>query len=110
MDEELAAEIARFGAVTQDPVWRPPLWDPYDKLLEGKIADLTNILWRAFRVLDHGGSVPAPLRPIKHSFTFDLHFQGAFGGLRGFRPVSSAEGFIQRCLQKAMQWISPKFL
>jgi leucyl aminopeptidase len=43
MDEELAAEIARFGAVTQDPVWRPPLWDPYDKLLEGKIADLTNI-------------------------------------------------------------------
>src|SRR6202040_2514738 len=28
---------------------------------------------------------------IKHSFTFDLHFQGAFGGLRAFRPVSSAE-------------------
>ena len=39
MDEELAAEIARFGAVTQDPVWRLPLWDPY----KGKIADLTNI-------------------------------------------------------------------
>ena len=25
------------------PVWRLPLRDPYDKLLEGKIADLTNI-------------------------------------------------------------------
>jgi hypothetical protein len=28
---------------------------------------------------------------IKHSFTFDLHFQGALGRLRADRPVSSAE-------------------
>src|ERR1700724_200031 len=28
---------------------------------------------------------------IKHSFTFDLHFQGAFGRLRAFRLFSSAE-------------------
>src|ERR1700730_12093993 len=28
---------------------------------------------------------------IKHSFTFDLHFQGAFGRLRAFRLLSSAE-------------------
>jgi hypothetical protein len=26
---------------------------------------------------------------IKHSFTFDLHFQGALGRLRWVRPVSS---------------------
>jgi leucyl aminopeptidase len=56
MDEELAAEIARFGAVTQDPVWRLPLWDPYDKLLEGKIADLTNISGGPF-----AGSITAAL-------------------------------------------------
>jgi leucyl aminopeptidase len=44
MDEVLAAEIARFGAVTQDPVWRLPLWDSY----KGKIADLTNISGEPF--------------------------------------------------------------
>ena len=62
MDEELAADIARFGAVTQDPVWRLPLRDPYDKLLEGKIADLTNISGGPFAG-SITGSVPAPLRP-----------------------------------------------
>ena len=56
MDEELAADIARFGAVTQDPVWRLPLRDPYDKLLEGKIADLTNISGGPF-----AGSITAAL-------------------------------------------------
>jgi leucyl aminopeptidase len=43
MDEELAADIKRLGASTQDPVWRLPLWEPYDKFLESKIADLNNI-------------------------------------------------------------------
>ena len=103
------------GAGRRDrPVWRghpgSGLAAAFVGPLQGQDRRSHQYLWRAFRVLDHGGSVPAPLRPIKHSFTFDLHFQGAFGGLRGFRPVSSAEGFIQRCLQKAMQWISPKFL
>ncbi len=42
-DEELAAEIARFGTASQDPVWRLPLWDPYDKMLESKVADVSNV-------------------------------------------------------------------
>ncbi len=42
-DEELAADIARFGAASQDPVWRMPLWDPYDQMLESKVADVINV-------------------------------------------------------------------
>jgi leucyl aminopeptidase len=33
MDETLAADIERIGIAAQDPVWRLPLWEPYDKLL-----------------------------------------------------------------------------
>ena len=56
MDEELASDIARFGVATLDPVWRLPLWDPYDKLLESKIADLNNVSGGSF-----AGSITAAL-------------------------------------------------
>ncbi|MEJ0093050.1 MAG: leucyl aminopeptidase family protein [Methylocella sp.] len=43
MDDDLAADIARFSAASQDPVWRMPLWDAYDKMLDSKIADVNNV-------------------------------------------------------------------
>ena len=42
-DEALATDIARFGAATHDPVWRMPLWDAYDKMLDSNVADLNNV-------------------------------------------------------------------
>jgi leucyl aminopeptidase len=56
MDEDLAADIAKFGAAAQDPVWRMPLWDPYDKLLDSKIAGVNNISGGPF-----AGSITAAL-------------------------------------------------
>jgi leucyl aminopeptidase len=56
MDEELAGAIARHGAAANDPVWRMPLWEPYDKLLDGKIANLSNISGGPF-----AGSITAAL-------------------------------------------------
>jgi leucyl aminopeptidase len=41
-DEDLAAAIARHGGLTNDPVWRLPLWRPYASMLDAKIADLNN--------------------------------------------------------------------
>ncbi len=41
-DEDVAAAVTRHGAAAHDPVWRMPLWRPYDALLDGKTADLTN--------------------------------------------------------------------
>jgi leucyl aminopeptidase len=56
MDETLAAEIASHAAGAFDPVWRMPLWEPYDKLLEGKTADLSNVSSGPF-----AGSITAAL-------------------------------------------------
>lgn len=41
-DESLAAEIAKGAAVSGDPAWRMPLWDPYISMLKSPIADLVN--------------------------------------------------------------------
>ncbi len=43
-------------ASAHDPVWRMPLWDPYDKLLDGKIGNLSNISGGSF-----AGSITAAL-------------------------------------------------
>jgi len=56
MDEALAAQIASHAAAAFDPVWRLPLWEPYDKLLDGKTADLSNIAAGPF-----AGSITAAL-------------------------------------------------
>jgi leucyl aminopeptidase len=41
-DEAFAAEIADAAGDAEDPVWRMPLWDPYDDMLKSDIADLAN--------------------------------------------------------------------
>ncbi len=55
-DEALAEALMRFGRSANDPVWRLPLWPPYDALLEGKSSDLNNISGGP-----HAGSITAAL-------------------------------------------------
>ena len=42
-DDELATAIGAHGQAVRDPVWRLPLWSPYDALLDGKISDVNNV-------------------------------------------------------------------
>jgi len=42
-DDALAAELMRAGAGENDPMWRMPLWRPYDAMLDSKVADLNNV-------------------------------------------------------------------
>ncbi|BAT57804.1 peptidase B [Variibacter gotjawalensis] len=42
-DDKLAADVARHAEGESDPVWRLPLWRPYDAMLDSKIADLNNV-------------------------------------------------------------------
>ncbi len=42
-DEKLAADVARCAISQRDPLWRMPLWAPYDSMLESKVADLNNV-------------------------------------------------------------------
>ncbi|TMJ19363.1 MAG: leucyl aminopeptidase family protein [Alphaproteobacteria bacterium] len=42
-DEALAAELLACGHEASDPLWRMPLWKPYDEMLASDIADLGNM-------------------------------------------------------------------
>ena len=42
-NDALAAELSASGAAENDPVWRMPLWRPYDAMLDSKVADLNNV-------------------------------------------------------------------
>ena len=41
-DDELAGSIAGHSARVRDPLWRMPLWRPYDAMIEGSVADISN--------------------------------------------------------------------
>jgi leucyl aminopeptidase len=42
-DDALAAELARCAAAENDPLWRMPLWRPYEPMLDSKVADTNNV-------------------------------------------------------------------
>ena len=42
-DEGLAADLASHAASENDPLWRLPLWRPYDTMLDSKVADVNNV-------------------------------------------------------------------
>jgi leucyl aminopeptidase len=41
-DDALAASIAGHSVGVRDPLWRLPLWRPYDAMIEGSVADISN--------------------------------------------------------------------
>jgi leucyl aminopeptidase len=55
-DDELAATLAACATSENDPLWRMPLWRPYDQLLDSKVADINNVASGGF-----GGSITAAL-------------------------------------------------
>ena len=55
-DDVFAENLLRHAAAEHDPLWRLPLWNPYDDLLSSKIADVNHISGGAF-----AGSVTAAL-------------------------------------------------
>jgi leucyl aminopeptidase len=55
-DDALAAALARSAEGESDPLWRLPLWRPYDQMLDSKVADLNNVSAGGF-----AGSITAAL-------------------------------------------------
>jgi leucyl aminopeptidase len=47
-DDALAADVARHGCAENDPLWRLPLWRPYDQMLDSKVADMNNVAASGF--------------------------------------------------------------
>ncbi len=42
-DDALAGELMQCAAAENDPLWRLPLWRPYEAMLESKVADINNV-------------------------------------------------------------------
>jgi leucyl aminopeptidase len=42
-DDDLAQTLSRIGSTQNDPVWRLPLWTPYESMLNSKVADINNV-------------------------------------------------------------------
>jgi leucyl aminopeptidase len=42
-DDALAADMAKVGTAENDPVWRMPLWKPYEAMLDSKVSDTNNV-------------------------------------------------------------------
>jgi len=40
--DQLAEELAKHSQLAGDPLWRMPLWQPYAKMIESKLADINN--------------------------------------------------------------------
>jgi len=55
-DDALAGDLARCATQENDPLWRMPLWQPYEAMLDSSIADLNNVGTGGF-----AGSVTAAL-------------------------------------------------
>ncbi|RUT28202.1 leucyl aminopeptidase family protein [Arsenicitalea aurantiaca] len=55
-DDGLAEAIMAAGAVSDDPVWRLPLWAPYAQMLSSRIADINHVSSGGF-----AGSITAAL-------------------------------------------------
>ncbi len=55
-DEQLASDLAASAREQEDPLWRMPLWKPYDAKLSSKVADMNNVTTDGF-----AGSVTAAL-------------------------------------------------
>jgi leucyl aminopeptidase len=42
-DDAVASELMNCAASENDPLWRLPLWRPYEAMLESKVADINNV-------------------------------------------------------------------
>jgi leucyl aminopeptidase len=70
-DEDVARALEAASAAVYDPIWRMPLWKPYDSWLSSKVADLNHISSNGF-----AGSIVAALflcRFVSKAKTF-VHF------------------------------------
>jgi leucyl aminopeptidase len=99
-DDALAAEISAASAAVEDPLWRMPLWKPYDAKLASKVADVNNVTTDGF-----AGSITAALflkRFVEKTSSW-VHFD-IFAWNPSERPATPVGGEAQgiRALERAI--------
>lgn len=90
-DDNLAHSLATCAEEIHDPLWRLPLWQPYQSMLGSKVADVNHISTGGF-----GGSITAALflsRFVDHAKSW-AHFD-IYGWVPSERPWAPAGGEAQ---------------
>jgi leucyl aminopeptidase len=90
-DETLAQDVALCAVQENDPMWRMPLWPPYDSWLDSKVATITNAPSGGF-----AGSITCALflqRFVEHAKSW-LHFD-IFGWTPSAKPARPEGGECQ---------------
>ena len=73
-DDQIARELMQAASEVADPVWRMPLWHPYRKMMDSRVADINNVGNSAF-----AGSVTAALylhefvKPFRNWIHVDMY-------------------------------------
>ncbi|MET1413664.1 leucyl aminopeptidase family protein [Roseibium sp. HPY-6] len=92
-DDELAEDMAVMAEACSDPLWRLPLWQPYMKYLDSKVADINHINTSG---TGFAGSITAALflsRFVENSESW-IHFD-IYGWTPSDRPGKPAGGEAQ---------------
>ncbi len=103
-NDETADEIVKTGLAVSDPVWRMPLWKPYDAMLASKVADTNNVSAGPF-----AGSITAAL--FLQKFTGKARAWGHFD-LYGWTPPGKTgrpEGAEVQTLRTVYRFLEDKF-
>ncbi len=90
-DETLAADLTRCAVKENDPLWRMPLWPPYDQWLDSKTATVTNAPSGGF-----AGSITCALflqRFVEHAGSW-LHVD-IYGWMPSAKPARPEGGECQ---------------
>ena len=90
-DEKLAADIDKASVENFDPLWRMPLWAPYQKTLSSQVADVNHISSGGF-----AGSITAALfllRFVEEAKSW-VHLD-IFGWVASAKPWASIGGEAQ---------------
>jgi leucyl aminopeptidase len=90
-DETLARDVARCASEENDPLWRLPLWPPYDSWLDSKVANINNAPSGGF-----AGSITCALflqRFVEHAKSW-LHFD-IYGWTPSAKPARPEGGECQ---------------
>ena len=90
-DDALAQSLEASSSEIHDPLWRLPLWQPYQSMLGSKVADVNHISTGGF-----GGSITAALflsRFVEHAKSW-AHFD-IYGWVPSERPWAPVGGEAQ---------------
>jgi leucyl aminopeptidase len=103
-DDALAGEIAGAADMVSDPVWRMPLWDGYERDIEGEISDIVNST-----AMPMAGSITAALFLRRFAGTTPWAHFDIFGWNPKDRPGRPKGGEMQ-AVRAVYQMLKQRFV